>query len=766
MSATVKRGLKACSILGTSVGLLALSAGGAAAQTEPSETEEIVVTAQHREQAITDIPLAVNAFSGAALENQNVTALQDLTRIDPTFAAQNYGAAFNQYIIRGVSSEIGATVGMYLDEAPVIGGALTESGGDGKPGLRLHDISRVEILRGPQGTLFGSSSMSGTLRVIANRPDYRNFEGSWSVSTEGADGSNPLTMGDVAVNVPIITDRLAVRAVAWGESGGGFIDQVTPNFSYSDVNDVSTEGGRISIGAALTDRFHLYGMYLHQEIEVDGSQNWFLGAGPYFNSAQSRESYADEYDLAYLEGAYDLPFGTVLAAFSRTTQWVSRPEDTSPTAQSFGVPGASSFIITQDFEASTGEVRFSSNFDGPFQLVTGVFYQDSTTTSDALVIQADTGTGAIPCFTYGACTAGALSPNIVFSTLDNIDVEQYAIYAQGDYDLTEQLTFTLGLRYYAADIRDYGLIQQDVFAEDPICSTFYVYRGFGPPNLCGFAFGDITVPYDRGTTESSENQMSYNVSLLYQPTDDLSLYARAASGFRIGGVNNGSLLAASGGVIIPRTFDPDSLWSYEVGAKSYFWNRRGYLDLAVYRIDWADQQLNSTDSSGAFDYQINAGKTVINGVELQGSLLLLEGLTVGGGVVYTDAHLAEDLPAGSAIGFDGDQLSRVSEWAGSVNAEYEWALGGDFNAFAQVNGTYRGESATAFNPADPNYVLLEDYFLWDAAIGVRRDEWEARVFFRNLTDEAAQYAINVGVDGFRVYSPRPLTIGVRLSGRF
>src|SRR5690606_10250618 len=102
-------------------------------------------------------------YSGAELQDQGVVALQDLTKIDPTFAAQNYGASFNQYIIRGVSSEIGATVGMYLDDAPVIGGSLTEAGGDGKPGLRMHDIARVEILRGPQGTLFGSSSMSGTL---------------------------------------------------------------------------------------------------------------------------------------------------------------------------------------------------------------------------------------------------------------------------------------------------------------------------------------------------------------------------------------------------------------------------------------------------------------------------------------------------------------------------------------------------------------------------------------------------------------------------
>jgi outer membrane receptor protein involved in Fe transport len=275
------------------------------------------------------------------------------------------------------------------------------------------------------------------------------------------------------------------------------------------------------------------------------------------------------------------------------------------------------------------------------------------------------------------------------------------------------------------------------------------------------------VPYDRGTTESTEDQMSYNLSLLYQPSEDTSVYARAASGFRIGGVNNSSLLAASGGVTIPRTFGPDSLWSYELGAKTYFWNRRGFVDVAVYRIDWSDQQLNSTDSSGAFDFQINAGKTEINGVELQGSLLLVEGLTVGGGVVYTDATLAEDLPAGtSSIGFEGDQLSRVSEWAASLQAEYEWPMGGDYSGFAQLNGSYRGESATAFNPSDPNYLELDPYTVWDAAVGIRRNEWDARVFVRNLTDEAAQYAINVGLDGLRVYSPRPISVGVRVSGHF
>lgn len=771
MTVTDTRPMSFRAVLGTTLGVFAFMAatGEAMAQSVTAgESDEVVVTATRREQAVTDIPLAVSAFSGAALENQGVAAFQDLTKIDPTFAAQNFGASFNQYIIRGVSSEIGSTVGIYLDEAPVVGGTLTESGGDGKPGLRLHDVQRVEILRGPQGTLFGSSSMSGTVRVITRRPEYDAISGNWAVSTQGINDGNQLTMGNAAINVPLVDGRLAVRAVAWGEDGGGFIDQRAPGFSYDNVNDVSTEGGRISIGARVTDRFDVLAMYVHQEIDVDGAQSWYLDQGPYVNTAQTTEPYGDQYDLYYLEGTYDLGFGTLLGAFSQTRQWVNRPSDTSPTANFFGIPGGSSFIQNQLYDAWTAEVRFTSAFQGPFQFVVGGYYDDSTVSIDSTVVRApDPTTGVTPCYSYPSCTDAGFTPQIVFSTLDNRDVEQYAIYAQGDYELTDTLTATLGVRYYSADITDYGLIQQDVFAQDPICSTFYVYRGFGPPNLCGYVFGDVTVPYDRGTTPSSENKTSYNISLLWEPTPDTSIYGRAASGFRIGGVNNISLLAASGGVTIPTTFGPDSLWSYELGLKHFFWDRRGYLDLAVYRIDWSDQQLNSTDPSGAFDFQVNAGKTEINGVELQVSLEPVDGLTLGGGVVYTDATLAEDLPATStAIGFDGDTIPGVAQWAGSVNGEYEWAMSSTVNGFVQAIGSYRDSSSTAFNPADPNYLERESYTVWDAAVGLRKDNWEARIFLNNVTDEAAQLAINVGNDGLRVYSPRPRSIGVRLSGTF
>jgi iron complex outermembrane receptor protein len=763
-----KRGMLIHSVLGAGLGLSALAVPEAAAQGAPvAEENQIVVTATRRSANVIDVPLAVSAYSGDDLVDEGVSSLQDVTRLDATFASQSYGAVFSQHIIRGVSSDVGSTVGVYLNEAPIIGGAFTqELGGDGKPGLRIHDVDRIEILRGPQGTLFGSSSMSGTLRVIAATPEFGEFHGAIAGSTMGIDGGNPLNMGDAMLNVPL-GDHFAVRAVGWWEDGGGFIDQVTPGFSRSNVNDQQVSGGRITLSARPTERLTITGMALQQDIDVDGSQDWHLGAGEYVNAASTVEYYSDSYSLYSLEATYDLGFGSILATASRTEHELTRPSDTTPTANMFGVPGVAAWIMRQELEADTAELRFSSSFSGPFQLVTGVYFEESATAGEGSVILGDPSTGLTPCVLYAECHAGGFVPQVVYSRTGNFDVSQYAIYAQGDYQITDALTATLGVRYYEADLDEYGLIQQDVFAQDPVCATFYVYRGFGPPNLCGFAFGDVTVPYNRGETSVTESHTSYNASLLWEATDELSFFARAASGFRIGGINNTVLLASAAGITVPEAFDPDSLWSYEVGVKSYFWNRRGFVDLSGYRIDWSDQQVGSADATGAFEFRVNAGKTVIYGVELQGSVMPTTGLTIGGGIVYTDAQLDEDLPAATlSLGLAGDTLPGVAEWSGSLRIGYEWPVSAAIDAYTNLTATYRGSRSTTFNAADPNYYELDPYTLLDVSIGVRNDSWDFRIFAQNLTDETTQLAMNPGPDGLRIYSSRPISIGARLAAKF
>lgn len=764
-----KRGLYVNSILSAGIGLSALVASEAAAQTAPVvEDNEIVITATRRSASIIDVPLAVSAYSGDDLVNEGISSLQDITKLDATFASQSFGAVFSQHIIRGVSSNVGATVGIYLNETPIIGGAFTqELGGDGKPGLRLHDVERVEILRGPQGTLFGSSSMSGTLRVIAATPDFDEFAGSAAGSFTAIDGGEALYMADAMLNLPI-SDRFALRAVGWMEDGGGYIDRVTPSLSQKNVNDQQVTGGRLSVSVRPTDQLTITGMALQQDIDVAGSQDWHLGAGDYINASPTAEYYADTFNLYSLDLTYDLGIGSILFTASRTEHSLVRLSDTTPTANMFGVPGVAAWIMQQDLEATTGEVRFSSSFEGPFQLVAGVYYEESLTAGEGSVILGNPSTGITHCVGYSQCHANpALVPNVVYSRTGNFDVSQYAIYAQADYKFTETLTGTFGVRHYEAELDEYGLIQQDVFAQDPVCATFYTYRGFGPPNLCGFAFGDVTVPYNRGETSASESHTSYNVSLLWEPTSDLSFFARAASGFRIGGINNTVLLASAAGVTVPDAFSPDSLWSYEAGVKNYFWGRRGYIDFSVYRIEWTDQQVESSDPSGAFEFRVNAGETVIHGVELQGSVMPINGLTIGGGIVYTDAQLSEDLPATTlAIGFDGDTLPGVAEWAASLRIGYEWPLSANINGYANFSASYRDSTSTAFNATDPNYFKLDAYSLVDVSVGVRAQAWDFRVFVQNLTDETAFLAMNPGPDGLRVYSARPISIGARLAASF
>ncbi len=512
---------------------------------------------------------AVDAFSNATLEHYGVESLQDLIKIAPSVQVVSAGATLQRVVIRGISSSVGRTAGLYLDEAPLVGGYAATVASDGSPGLRMHDIDHVEVLKGPQGTLFGAGSMSGTLRMITAKPKLDDFEASVEGRGAAVSGGNALWDGNAMVNVPIVQDKLGIRIVGWGESGGGYIDQTIfgQTTTYKNANDISLKGVRAEVLFTPTERLKLFGSYSYQNTRVAGAEAWtlYLGpmtggggqTGPYpanTNHSPLQEPENTRYELFTGTAEYDLGFGSIVLTGTHADSHLWQPLDTSPTLCSFGICSGSSqfpaaWASDEPFSDTTAELRFSSQFSGPLQLVAGGYYERDKADFNAAVITPDALTGKLPCDTYVACgAAGLLTPHgvVFYSTSTYQTTPQYAAYAQADYKVVENVTLTAGVRKFWADQNQEWWGNQDI----------------------GDSFGGkVTTPHRTATGKISQSKTTYNFAALWTPTPDISVYARAASGFRLGGINQSAQIANNAGAHVPAGYDSDSLWEYEAGGE-------------------------------------------------------------------------------------------------------------------------------------------------------------------------------------------------------
>jgi iron complex outermembrane recepter protein len=782
--ASARRGLAGVSALA----LLAAASTMVQAQTTAATTAgaatetvtEVVVTAARRgEQTTLTTPQAVDAYSGKTLQDYKVQSMQDLNKINPSLVVVSVGTTQQQVVIRGISSSVGQTTGLYLDEAPLLGGFNGNVPGDGSPGLRLHDLDHVEVLKGPQGTLFGAGSMDGTLRVVTQKPKLDRYEGSVDGSLAGVDGGGDYYDGSIMLNAPIVQDKLGVRIVGWGEGGGGYIDKTINGVTHDNVNNGRLLGGRAEVLWKPIDRLSLEASVNSQHVSVNGPQYATSSVGytttpsslgKYQNFDPIAEAYNDEYNLFSLTGEYDLGFGSVIAGASYGHKRLKDVEDTSGQACLYGFCSdtpifPTNFTSNIDFTDWTSEVRFSSKFSGPFQIVAGAYYEQDRKTYDGGTILADRASGVAPCENYQACSAqGLIQPGfgaspVLYAFREWFNVDQYAVYAQGDYKILDNLTATFGVRYFSASLNDRQLHEQDVYPD--------------------YVFGIVTTPYANAKQSTTQSQPTYNLSLLWQATPSVSLYARAASGFRIGGINNAAALAAQEGVTLPSSYAPDKLWDYEIGAKAYLLDRRLFLDLSLYHIDWKDQQVNAL-AFGTYNYEVNAGETKTNGVELSGTYRPISGLTLAGSVTYVDARLSTDLPGevvdGGTPGLKGDRVPEVPNWSYSGQVEYERPLTGELSGYVQTDFNYKGASYTQFRQVTAaqiadgipnNYdTRIPSYFIVDARVGARFKRVDVSLFVQNLTNEFAVVGVKADVNSVRLYTARPRTVGVSVSARF
>lgn len=701
---------------------------------------DIIVTATKRgASSLKDVPIAISAVSAEALTAKGALDFKDFYRQVPGLAIQDYGPGDKRYIIRGVNATGAGTVGLYLDEIIVTG----QNGGDGggqQTDLKLFDIDRVEVLKGPQGTTFGSSSLSGTIRYIATKPSLDEFSAVIRGGPRSTKGAEIGFQVDGGVTIPIIKDRFSVRVSGYYANMPGYID----NIFGKGVNNEISKAARIIAKLAISDDLTLSGTAMiqntHQDskgyiYDLDYAGNDLTHLG-YFQADASRAPWNDKLKLfnALLEWKRD--YGTFTATASRFDRRNEYVVDASLGADAFyGLPfnGAGRSVLFQptDRVVDNAEVRFASNFKGRFQILVGAFLQDEDRDFK------DDWRSANP---QGYAFDGS---TVLLLDTTATKVRERAVFGEASYEFTDQLKLTAGLRWFQ-------------FKQTARTDTFVVNIGPG---------SGVGVP-----SSSSEKGVIPRINLAYRASDNVNVYAQVAQGFRSGGVNN-SAIAAAIGVIIPDGFGSDKLWNYEAGFKADLFDRKLFVDAAVYYLDWTDIQIKAHSTNGEleFAYTANGGGAHVKGVELQAQFRPSSGLSLNSTLSYSDATLSQD-NRGEA-GDKGDRIPYVPRWQLSGGADYEFPLdSGGLRGVTGFDVSYVSARATDFNPGvGANYYPLKANTVTNLRIGVKDEGWSLTLIANNLfnNNAAIDYArIVPGLYPAARYILQPRTFALNVTKSF
>ena len=757
-----------------------------------AQLEEVVVTATKREVSAQDLPFSINAQSEADIRRLGATTLEDLSRNVAGLAIQNLGPGQSQVSIRGVSAGqvvrdqpgVKEQVGVYLDETVISLSLFT-------PDLDLYDLNRVETLRGPQGTLFGSGSVGGTIRFITNQPDFETLEGSVEANL------NTIEDGDMGghfkgmINIPM-NDRAALRVVGYGTEYGGWVDALREGGGISeDVNSGGRYGGRIALALQPTDSLTITPRVVFQKIETDGfnrEEVYNLFANPYTTTRppvqlaerqqylRLDEAFEDETMIADLVVNWSLDAVDVTYAGSYVDREILASRDASALSGSvsvdLGFPESavllpSNLRDTTDLQQTTHELRFASNSDGAFNWVFGGFYSDVERTYAQRL--PTPGYDVVTDQVLGAGTAEAVSngygPDSPYNSDLPYDIEQTALFGEVSYDVTERLNVTLGGRYY----------------------DFEEERRFTTGGL--FSNGD-----DQVDSTSSDG---FNPRLLvsYDVSDDMTVNAQASQGFRLGGVNDPlNVPLCDAGDLQTfgnfQSYEDETLWNYELGFKSEF--ERVRFNAAIFYTDIEDLQVTLDAGSCSSRISFNVPEAHTLGVEWElvayPSELLM--LTLSGSMLEAEFDSTVVDSEGNVLGGveDGNRLASVPEFQVSASATYTFpvdAFGSDEMYVSavlqhvgdrftqpsdQVEGAGNFVSGLPFGGATGNEVTavdleLDAYEQLNLSAGIIWSTFEAVVYVNNVTDENAELSFDRERGGrarlaFRNNQPR--TVGITL----
>ncbi|HEX7011307.1 MAG TPA: TonB-dependent receptor [Steroidobacteraceae bacterium] len=706
---SVRRGL---AIGGSASALAMLMGAGEVLAAEDIIIDEIIVTAQKRTEALIEVPQSVTVVGGDVLERQQAANFQDYLKLVPGLQLSQSTPGVGRLVMRGINTGgVASTVGVYVDETPfgsssgLVNGAILAADFD------TFDMQRIEVLRGPQGTLYGASSLSGVLRFVTNPPETDGFDARARVGVEtvehGDTGHSALGM----VNVPL-SDSFAVRGVGYYRKLGGFIDSIGTAGSdiAEDINESESYGGRLSMLYRPSDAFSLRLTAMTQNIETLASSS--VESDPntldtlYSNLSQSRfvPEFTDvKYRVYNATMDIDLGFATLTSATSYND--FESPFRSDLTAQFSPVLepifGPNEFMTEQTtaYDKFTQELRLASAPNETFEWLVGVYY----TREDGDIIQH-----------LEALIPGTLDPIPGQPVLGDLSLaseyEEIAGFVSGTIHFSERFELTLGGRYSENDQN-------------------------AKQNAIGlFAGGETSFP----TATSSEDVFTWSIAPRLEISDHASFYVRAATGFRPGGPN----VLPPGATDVPRTYGSDELTSYEVGFKVESANRAYTLDVAAFHIDWEDVQLAAQVND--FGVNINGGDATSEGVEFTATARLATGFSVGLNGAYTDAKLEDDTPAISG-GLKGDGLPFTPEYSLGLNAEYEWPVGAQAMAYVGGSLRYLSDQTASydldFRTANGRQREIPSYEVLDLTAGVDFGRFSIELYGKNVTDSDGRTSV-------------------------
>jgi iron complex outermembrane receptor protein len=730
---------------------------------------EIIVTAEKHSESLQKVPLSIVAYTAETLAETGVEDFASLAARIPGVTLNSAGPGQSSYSIRGIASVGGnaPTTGLYIDETPIL-----PSGGDGATATidpDLFDLARIEVLRGPQGTLYGASSMGGTVRFITNQPNLAKEEG--AVKVEGSDtqhGGGNVRL-DAMYNLPLIEDRVALRMVGTYKDFSGFIDRevgvwapnpnvpagfpaypVSPAHPSAVIHDVNTEklySVRSLLKVAVNDAFTITPSVWVQDLQMGAPPDYDIPTGD--SSAplvQARpfnlsEAYSDRFVLSNLTMNYTLGWGSVLSTTSYMQRRETTPDDETEALedvfpQGQFVPNVYAPILTT--RELTEELRLAFNPAGwALSGVAGAYVNNANRHYYVNYLTPNYAQLFANSYTTSVLLSGVPLSDLNYSQHGDYSPKQSAVFTELNYAVTDRWKATAGLRWY--DLQYTAVRYEDGWSN-------------GGPTL----------------SAGSAKNTGFNpkAELSYQATEAQLYYLSASKGVRPGGVNT-SNLAAKGCGQDYGPYQPDSLWNYEAGAKTGWFGGALTVNAAAYYIKWSAVQQGETLPCS---YQIteNAGSAVVHGGELEIESLIGGHVQLGGGVGYTKAVLGADAP--NLGGTKGEQLENVPLWNANAHAKYLFTPAAGYDGFARADAQYVGESYPDFARSDPA-TFQRAYALLDLRAGVLHDAWEADLFMTNVFDKQA--ALSDFLSGnysattrTRMYTNQPRTTGLSLRWRF
>jgi iron complex outermembrane recepter protein len=707
-----------------------------------SGLSEIVVTAQKVSQKLMDVPASITALTGAQLEQVHATQMADWVGYVPGLNTNTAGApGMGVLILEGIAPiSASSVVGTYVNDVPVGSSSSFGGAGSGTLDLMPYDLERIEVLRGPEGTLYGASTMGGLVKYVLKAPNPNEFSatvGGDAFGVKNADGHGDSVRG--AVNLPLVEDHLGLRVSAYDQYTPGYIDNGVTG--AKDQNELRQTGGRVTLLWNLNPDFSVQASLLYQKIAVSNLAVVALNPAtgqPAFGDLTNDNIRAEPFDqqlrLYDLTLNWNMGWARLTSASSyQNFQNHSIQDDTAETAiygPAVGAPGLQSDLDYRvDLEKFTQEVRLTSPQEQALKWLVGVFYTHEQA-SNVDILDGYDATGA------------ALAPlNPLEMSSESSIYQEYAAFGDVTYSFTDQFDLTGGLRY-AHNNQSFSTL---------VGGTF-----IAPSNLPGRS--------DQGVT-------TFMVSPNYHLNDKTILYVRVASGYQPGGPNT-----VFPGVSAPTQFQSSTLIDYQPGLKSTFLDNRASVDLSAFYVDWSKIQIIDMPPGAKTDFFVNGGKARSEGLDLSGQYSPWSSLVLGANLNYTDAILTT--PVAWLNTAAGARLPYIPRWSGSLTAQYNIPIVANWSAFGGGGYRYLGSRLSTpegqTSAGSPVGFTLGSYSLVDLRAGASHGGLTVALYAKNLADKRAyqspanyRYTDVIG-SPIDIKAPvvQPRTIGISIDQSF